>query len=108
HASGRPPPLAHAAESEPTLALDLPGVEPTPVIDDPQRNRVRRPTQCDLGLLGTAVLDGIAQPLLRDAIQAHGRIRWDRCWHLIMGELDLEAVAMSQLPAEVADRCHES
>ena len=74
-ASERTHPLAHADESEPTLALDLPGVEPTPVIDDPHRNRVRSPTQCDLGLLGAAVLDGISQSLLGDAIEAHGRIR---------------------------------
>ena len=68
-------PLAHADEPEPTLALDLPRVEPTPVIDDLQGDRVRSPTQCDLGLLGAAVLDGISQPLLRDAIETHGRIR---------------------------------
>jgi len=62
-------PLAHADEPESTLALDLPGVEPTPVIDDPQGDRVRGPTQHDLGLLGAAVLDGVSQPLLRDAIE---------------------------------------
>src|SRR5881628_2974687 len=101
-------PLAHADEPEPTLALDLPGVEPAPVIDDPQGDRVRSPTQRDLDVLGATVLDGISQPLLRDAIEAQGRIRRDRCRHLIVGELDLEAVVMSQLPAEAADRRHES
>src|SRR2546425_11800244 len=68
-------PLTHADEPEPTLALDLPGVEPTPMINDPQVDRVRSPTQRDLGLLGAAVLDGISQSLLGDAIEAHGRIR---------------------------------
>src|SRR5262245_55731503 len=53
-------PLAHADEPEPTLALGPPGVEPPPVIDDPQGDRVRGPAQCDLGLLGAAVLDGIS------------------------------------------------
>src|SRR5436190_22919841 len=74
-ASERTHPLTHADEPEPTFALGPPGVEAPPVIDDPQGDRVRSPTQYDLGLLGAAVLDGISQTLLRDAIQAHGRIR---------------------------------
>src|SRR5437867_30543 len=107
-ASERTHPLTHADEPEPTLALDLPGFEPTPMIDDPQVDRVRSAAQRDLGLLGAAVLDGISQSLLGDAIEAHGRIRRDRWRDLIVSELDLEAVVMSQLPAEVADRRHES
>ena len=45
------------------------------MIDDPQVDRVRSAAQRDLGLLGAAVLDGISQSLLGDAIEAHGRIR---------------------------------
>src|SRR5207245_10653867 len=48
--------LAHADEPEPALALDLPGVEPTPVIDDPQGDRVCSLTQRDLRLDRTSVV----------------------------------------------------
>ena len=71
-------PLAHAHQPKPPLALDQRGVETSTVIDDPQRDHVRVPAQLDLDMLRTAVLDGIRQRLLGDAIHAHSNLRRNR------------------------------
>jgi len=87
---------------EPALDLHKLGIEPNAVVDDPQRDRVRGRGQRDLGVLRAAVLDGIAQRFLRDAIEAHRRVGRNRRRQLTIRERDLETVARGELLAEAA------
>jgi len=68
-ASAKKHALAHADEPEPVLALDQLGVEASAIIDDPQRDHVRGPAELDSDVLRAAVLGGIRQRFLGDAIQ---------------------------------------
>src|SRR5262249_8189765 len=67
--------LAHADESETTLAGGQLGIEPGAIVDDPQRDHIVAPAQLDTGVLCAAMLDGIGQRLLRDAIETQSRLR---------------------------------
>src|SRR5215470_5580700 len=96
--------LAHAHEPEPALALDRAGVEPGAVVDDREGDRLVYAVELHADVLRTAVLDGIGQRLLRDAIEAQGRLRRNRRREPIRRELDLETVTVIQLVAEARDR----
>ena len=67
-------PLPHADQAEPPLAGGRAGVEPAPVVGDPERDRVRASAQLDPGVPGAAVLDDVPQGLLGDAVEAQGRV----------------------------------
>ena len=52
---------------------------------------------------GAAMLDGVAQGLLHDAIQAQGRVLWYGAGHVVVGKFDRQTVAQAQFPAQAAD-----
>lgn len=83
--------------------MDQLAVEADAVIGDQQEDRIRAARQIDPGVPGAAVLDGISQPLLDEAIQAHGRVQRDRGRHLTVGEFDRQSVSLGQLAAEATD-----
>src|SRR6266542_3888938 len=95
--------LSHADEPEPCPTLDPPRVEPDAVIHDPQGYRIGASRQIHAEVLGAAVLDGISQPFLHEAIEAQRRIGRNHFGHLVVDEFDLETVSLSQLPAEATD-----
>src|SRR5215831_5642062 len=99
--------LAHADESQPALANGQGVVEAGAVVDDTQSDRVGGPAQLDASVLRAAVLDGVRQRLLRDAIEAQRDLRRNRWRDLIRRELDLEAMAIGQLVAQARDRRRE-
>src|SRR5262249_18892665 len=92
--------LTHADEPESALGLHLSRVEPRPVTADPKGKKICRPPQLAPALPGPAVLDRIAQPFLRDPIEADGRIGGHRRWRLTVSELDLETVRLGEFAAE--------
>ena len=66
------------------------------VIDDSKGNPSLLRTQFDPGMPGTAVLDDVLQGLLRDAVEAQGRIVGDRRRHRMVDEFDRQAVGLQE------------
>ena len=89
------------------VLVDQTRLEAAPVIDNAQLNRVRPADQLHVGVPRAAMLDHISEAFLHDAIEAQGCILGYYCRHLVVSEVDRQAVGLSQSLAQATDGCHK-